>query len=341
MTAVFISYARHDRSLVRELASDLRAASVSVWWDYELYAGDNFHDAILAALDAAHAVVVVWSDTSVRSLWVRDEATRALRQGKLVATHLPSFNLENLPLGFGQIHSTDVYDREGTLRALRRFGIPRQQPTSPPALRRAVSPEERVLGTDPETGKTVILSSGHFAPYVHLANRVPGEKSRRTYLPRERDPRTVDLSSALQLLALPRTIGAHPETGKAITAGIGRYGRFIHYDGRYVNLESDDQVFSIGLNRAVALLSKNLAPLNGAMRRRAPVLLRELGNHPQQRGPVLLLSGRYGPYVKHGDSNAKVPRTLEPGDLTLDQAISLLTDREQSGAPRQRSRDFD
>lgn len=114
MTDVFISYSRQDRPVAAAL--DLERLNIRAWWDFDLYAGQDFHDAVLTALDAAKAVIVIWSETAVRSPWVRDEATRASRQSKLVTTHVSTFDLANLPLGFGQRHSTDV-KTEGLLFA--------------------------------------------------------------------------------------------------------------------------------------------------------------------------------------------------------------------------------
>ncbi len=330
MTEVFISYSKQDRLVATALATKLKTWAIEVWWDYDLYAGENFHDTILASIDAAKAVIVVWSDTAARSSWVRDEATRASRQIKLVATHLPTFNLENLPLGFGQIHSTSVDDDAGILRALQRFGLPRQVLRSHASVRPLA--DQRILGMDPKSGKRVALCAGRFGPYVQLGDVADEEKPKQVLLPRGRDPGMLDLKGALQLLSLPREIGIHPGTGKMIIANIGRYGSFVHHDGRYANLASDHEVFLIDLKRAVDLLAKR-GSRGTPFERVVPTVLRELGEHPLRGGPVLLLDGRYGLYVKHGDVNATVPRILEPNLITLDQAISLLIEREEKRRP--------
>src|SRR5262252_2876109 len=123
----------------------------------------------------------------------------------------------------------------------------------------ASTPEGKLLGQDPETGLPVTLRSGRFGPYVQLGDADGDEKPKRASVPRGIDAASLDLERALALLALPREIGLHPETGKPITAGIGRYGPFILHDGTYANLPTVEEVFSVGINRAVALLAEKKA----------------------------------------------------------------------------------
>ena len=128
-------------------------------------------------------------------------------------------------------------------------------------------------------------------------------------MPKGIDAATLDLEHALQLLSLPREVGLHPETGKPITAGLGRYGPFILHDGTYANLRRVEEVFSVGINRAVVLLAeKKAGGGKGRFQRAAPTVLKELGEHPSEGGKVQVLSGRYGPYVKHGEVNATLPQ---------------------------------
>ena len=110
------------------------------------------------------------------------------------------------------------------------------------------------------------------------------EKPKRVSIPKGVDANTVDLETALQLLSLPREVGLHPETGKPITAGLGRYGPFILHDGTYANLPTVEEVFSVGINRAVALLAeKKAGGGKGRFQRAAPTVLKELGEHPERR----------------------------------------------------------
>ena len=180
-------------------------------------------------------------------------------------------------------------------------------------------PAGRLLGTDPERGREVYLKDGRFGAYVERA-AADGGKPERGSIPKDVDPETIDLALALRLLSLPRQVGLHPETGKPITAGIGRYGPFVQHDGRFANLRSSAEVFEIGLNRAVDLIANRRAR-NG---KNGPQTLKDLGEHPTLGGSIQLLSGRYGPYVKHGKINVTLPRSLKPEDVTLDRAVELI-----------------
>ncbi|MDB5445484.1 MAG: topA, partial [Phenylobacterium sp.] len=185
---------------------------------------------------------------------------------------------------------------------------------------------DRELGVDPETGQTVFLKAGRFGPYVQLGD---GEKPKRSSLPKGWSPPAMDLEKGLRLLRLPRDVGAHPEDGQMILAGIGRYGPFVQHAGTYANLPSVDEVFEVGINRAVALLAEKRA--GGAGRRGEATALKDLGAHPTDGAPVRVLSGRYGPYIKHGATNANVPRGADPQALTLEEAVKLLAEREAKG----------
>ena len=182
------------------------------------------------------------------------------------------------------------------------------------------------------------LRSGRFGPYVQLGEAENGEKPKRASIPRGMDAATIDLERALQLLALPREVGLHPESGKPITAGIGRYGPFVLHDGTYANLESLEDVFTIGINRAVTLLAEKAAGGKGKWQRPKAEVLKDLGEHPEG-GKIEVLSGRYGPYVKHGSINATLPKGKDPLALTREEALDLLAAREgQNGTGRKRGK---
>lgn len=123
MSDVFISYSKADKSIAEELADDLRVQNLDVWWDFELYAGQDFQQTILEALDASKVAVVIWSPTAVKSSWVRDEAARAARANKLITTHAPGFDLQKIPLGMGLMQSVDVTDRSQIYKALTAHGL--------------------------------------------------------------------------------------------------------------------------------------------------------------------------------------------------------------------------
>jgi DNA topoisomerase-1 len=199
-------------------------------------------------------------------------------------------------------------------RYTRKFGPPSAEGETPAG--------DRELGTDPETGLTVFLKSGRFGPFVQLGE---AEKPKRASLPKGWSPEAMDLEKGLRLLRLPREVGLHPEDGGAILAGIGRYGPFVQHAGVYANLPGVDEVFEVGVNRAVALLAEKKAGGRGG--RGAAAALRELGAHPADGAPVRILSGRFGPYVKHGDVNANIPRGDDPQTLTLEDAVALIAAR--------------
>lgn len=183
---------------------------------------------------------------------------------------------------------------------------------------------DRELGPDPVTGQPVHLKIGRFGPYVETTP--PGEeKPKRSSLPKGWSPASLELEQALRLLALPREVGAHPEDGKMITAGLGRYGPFVQHAGTYANVSDIEEVFEVGLNRAVALLAEKRAGRAGRGSAAAP--LKELGNHPEDEAPVHVMAGRFGPYVKWGKVNATLPKGTAPEDMTLEAALPLLAER--------------
>jgi len=192
----------------------------------------------------------------------------------------------------------------------------------------------KTLGSDPATGQEVTLRNGRFGPYVQLGEPVEKEKPKRASLPKGWSAAEIDLEGALKLLSLPRLVGTHPETGKPIEANLGRYGPYVSHDGVYANLDGVDEVFSVGINRAVAALAEKKEK-RGA---RGAVAGRALGEHPSG-GPVTVHAGRYGPYVKYGKVNATLPQGVDPDALTLDEAVKLVDAKaEKSGGGRKPAR---
>ena len=177
-----------------------------------------------------------------------------------------------------------------------------------------------VLGTDPESGLDVLLKSGRFGPYVQLGG---GDAPKRSSLPKGWEPGSLTLEKALELLKLPREVGNHPETGKPISAGIGRYGPFVLHDGTYANLPDVEEVFTVGLNRAVDLIAQKAAGGRRFARgnRAAPAAIQTFEH---EGGPISVRAGHYGPYVNQGKVNATLPKTLKPEEITLEQALELI-----------------
>ncbi len=183
--------------------------------------------------------------------------------------------------------------------------------------------EPKALGKDPVTDEEITLRSGRFGPYVQ---RGDGKDAKRSSLPKGWTPATVDFEKALALLSLPRDVGAHPETGKMISAGLGRYGPFVLHDGTYANLESIEDVLSIGLNRAVTVLAEKQSKGAGARGRGTPAALKEIGEHPDG-GAITVRDGRYGPYINWGKVNATLPKGKDPQSVTMEEALALIAER--------------
>ncbi len=205
---------------------------------------------------------------------------------------------------------------------------------------------DRDLGFDPETGLPVLVKAGRFGPYLQLGEAEGDEKPKRSSIPKGIDAATIDFEKALQLLSLPREVGIHPETGTPITAGLGRYGPFILHDGTYANVDSIEDVFTIGLNRAVTLLAEKRAGKGGGRFGRAAVktVLKELGEHPGGGGKMQVLDGKYGPYVSWNKVNATVPKGTDPanaqhrrsGQASVRSAPPRVAARSRPGRPPRR-----
>jgi DNA topoisomerase-1 len=198
------------------------------------------------------------------------------------------------------------------------------------------SPDKK-LGVDPATGLEVTLRSGRFGPYLQLGEAVNGEKPKRSGLPKGLTADDIDLGRALGLLSLPREIGKHPDNGEPILAGIGRFGPYVQNGKTYANIETGDDVLTIGLNRAVTLIEEKKAkgPSKG---RFGADPGRSLGDHPDQGGPVVVKKGRYGPYVSHDGVNATLPSDMTPETVTLEQALPLLEARAARGGGKKKSK---
>ena len=196
---------------------------------------------------------------------------------------------------------------------------------------------DRVLGQDPETGRDVIVKAGRFGPYIQLGEAkdyAEGEKPKRAGLPKNTSPADIELELALKLLSLPREIGLHPETGQPITAGLGRFGPFVKHDKTYASLEAGDEVFDIGLNRAVTLIAEKVAK-GPSGRRFGADPGKPLGDHPSL-GTVAVKNGRYGAYVTAGGINATIQGDKTPDTITLAEAIALIDERAAKGGGAKR-----
>ncbi|MER9651897.1 type I DNA topoisomerase [Mesorhizobium sp. M0152] len=186
----------------------------------------------------------------------------------------------------------------------------------------------KVLGKDPYTAEEITLRSGRFGPYIQ---RGDGKEAKRSSLPKGWTPDSIDHEKALALLSLPRDVGKHPETGKMISAGLGRYGPFVLHDGTYANVDSIEDVFSIGLNRAVTVIAEKQSKGKGGRNGGTPAALKELGDHPDGGGKIVVRDGKYGPYVNFGKVNATLPKGKDPQSVTMDDALALIAEKEAKG----------
>ena len=199
------------------------------------------------------------------------------------------------------------------------------RPFGPPGTESdEIGPDGKLLGHD--DGLPVTLRKGRFGPFVQKGEATgDNPKPPRASIPKGWDLDEIDLEKALMLLNLPRQIGPHPEDGEMIEAAIGRYGPYVRHGKTYANLKDVNDVFTIGINRAVDELAKKAARGNGRGGAAAPI--KELGEHPEHGGPVNVMNGRYGPYVKWDKINATLPRDVEPADVTMDMAVQLIAEK--------------
>ena len=184
-------------------------------------------------------------------------------------------------------------------------------------------PGQRTLGTDPVSGLEVTARDGRFGTYLQLGE---GEKPKRSSLPKGVTLATINLETALKLLALPREVAKHPTSGEPILAGIGKYGPYVQHGKTYANLGNDDDVLEIGGNRAIDLIVGKETGTGERRGRAAAPAGRALGDHPEG-GAVTVRDGRFGPYVNWGKVNATLPKGTAPETLSLDEALRLIEAR--------------
>lgn len=193
------------------------------------------------------------------------------------------------------------------------------------------SNEPTVIGQEPESGKDILLLNGPYGPYLQigLPEADSKKKPKRVSIPKEISAASMDMETALKLIALPRDLGQHPETGKKIVANIGRFGPYVNHDGKFKSIPKSDSVFDIDMPRAVELLAQANA---------GPAPIKELGAHPTEEGTIAIYSGRFGPYVQHGKLRATLPKSQEPESLTMEQALELLAAKAAKDAPAKKTK---
>jgi len=183
----------------------------------------------------------------------------------------------------------------------------------------------RTLGKNPETQEDITVRRGPWGLYVQQGEPDPNDKKakpKRTSLPRGLDGESITLEQALGLLGLPRLVGEHPETKLPIEANLGRFGPYVKMGAIFASLDKDDDILSIGLNRAMDVLARKMASQ------------KVLGAHPKDKEPVQVRKGRFGPYLQHGQMVANLPKNLTMDDVTLEQAVALLAEKGKALKPR-------
>jgi DNA topoisomerase-1 len=197
-----------------------------------------------------------------------------------------------------------------------------------------ISPDGQDLGVD-ENGEKISLRTGRFGPYVQrgeATEEVP--KPPRASLPKGWSPESITLERALSLLSLPRQIGPHPEDGEMVESAIGRYGPYVKHNKTYANLPDVEEVFTIGMNRAVEVLALKASRGRGATAAAEPI--KELGEHPEG-GPMQVMPGRYGPYVKWGKINATIPKEITPEAITTEEALALIAEKASKSGTKKKA----
>ena len=181
------------------------------------------------------------------------------------------------------------------------------------------------IGTEPESGMDMFVKRGPYGPYLQLGPDDQDGKPKRVSIPKSMDPGQIRADTAADLLALPRDLGTHPESNDAVQAGIGRYGPYVRHQRTYASLKDSDDVLSVDLPRALELIAEKA-------KRRGP--LKVLGKHPESGKDIELRDGRYGPYVKHGKTNASLKKDQDPETISVEAALELLAEREAKQAAR-------
>jgi DNA topoisomerase-1 len=193
---------------------------------------------------------------------------------------------------------------------------------TPEYLRRLLEDRQtqgKPLAVLPETGESILLREGRFGPYLQLGDGEGDEKPKRVSIPKGLDPNDIDEEKAIALISLPRNLGPHPKSGNPIEAAIGRYGPYVKHDRTFASLPKTIDVLEVTYEQAIPLIEAKEARGGSG---------KELGKHPESGEPIMLLSGRYGPYVKHKKTNASLPKGESPDDLSLERAVELIANKE-------------
>lgn len=179
----------------------------------------------------------------------------------------------------------------------------------------------KIIGIDPVTGKEVTLQKGRYGPYLEIDSEEE-EKPKRASVPKNEDINELTIERALQLLSLPRNIGINPDTGSTILAAIGRYGPYVQTNRTFASLDNIDDVFTVGLNHAIALLAEQ-------EKKGKKNQIKSL-DHPNGTSTIVIMTGKFGPYIKIDKTNVTIPKNIEPELITLDEALKLIEEKKKT-----------
>lgn len=190
-----------------------------------------------------------------------------------------------------------------------------------------VEPHE--MGKHPDTGHPIWMKKGPYGTYVETDHEDPEKKPRRQSLPKGVTPTDMTLEKAIELLRLPRIVGKHPETGLEINANVGRFGPYLQYDGAFISLKKDDDVLTVGMNRAVDLIAEHAA-------KKEAEKIRDIGEHPKKGEMIILGKNRMGHYVAMGNKKTRLPKGTNPDEVTLDMALDAMAPKKKTSAKKKK-----
>jgi len=256
-------------------------------------------------------------------------------------------DISRIRIGRPEGSSDDIFVRVGRYGPFlehgeRKASLPDETPPDEMTLEKALemlaqaAQSDQPLGYCPETNKPVYMKVGRFGPYVQRGTPDDEEKPKNASLLKGMKPEDVDLPTALRLLSLPRTLGTHPESGKPVVAQNGRFGPYVQAGDETRSLPGELSPIDVSLAQALELLAQPKAARRGFGAARAP--LKEFGDSPVTQNKVQLFSGRYGPYVADGVTNASLPKDVDAEELTMEQALALLAARAAAGPPKKPAR---
>ena len=201
--------------------------------------------------------------------------------------------------------------------------------------------EPKLIGQN-DFGKDIYLKNGRFGPYLQYEKEIEieneaekkkkkkkkkkvkeNEHLRNVSIPKGIEVDNVDLKQAKYLCSLPKVLGQHPDTGKDITLNSGRFGPYLKCENKSARLENVEELFTIGINRAVTMIAE------AKPGRISSSIIKDLGEHPEDKKPVRVMKGQFGPYIKYKSLNATIPEEKDPNDLTMEEALILIEKRRE------------